>query len=32
VRFPFDKEIIDGIKEVAKGKAKFEKVNKEWIV
>jgi hypothetical protein len=32
VRFPFDKDIIEGIKEGAKGKAKFDKENKEWIV
>ena len=32
VRFPFDKDIIEGIKEGAKGKAKFDKANKEWIV
>ncbi len=32
VRFPYDKEIIEGVKEGAKGKARYEKASKEWIV
>ena len=32
IRFPFDKDIIEAVKEGGKGKAKFDKSNKEWMI